>query len=227
MKSRAFLAAIAISALWSSRAEARFLDLHAGLRAGGLTGRGSGSSPTRRDFFELVRGPTAGFEVGVKLLVLDLSLSFTQVLGGKGQIGEPGRRLNGPAGQIGDPGENLGTGSSLGTGTLTTLLLGFEMEFNLPAHLLLRPRIAAGFGIGTQHPFDPPLRNDDVSHKGVVAEGQLPLEHYFNPFLAAGAELAAGFHYFLGGNLVVNDAGNWSSGMQFRALLTLTAHLGI
>jgi hypothetical protein len=229
MRSR-LLPAIVLAAVAAAPrlAQARFLDLHVGLRAGGLTGRGSGSSPERRDFFERVRGPAAGFELGVKLLVLDLSLSFTQVLGGKGEIGDPGRPLAGrSSGVIGEPGESLGAGTSLGTGTLTTLLLGFEMEFKLPAQLLLRPRVAGGFGLGTQHPFAPPLRNDDVSHKGLVAEAQVPLEHYFNPFLAAGVEVAAGFHYFLGGNLVVNDSQNWSSGLQFRALLALTAHLGI
>jgi hypothetical protein len=208
-------------------AEARFIDLHAGLRAGGLTGQGSTSNPSRRDFFELVRGPAAGVEVGAKILVLDLSLSFMQVLGGKGEIGEPGRRLGGSAGQIGAPGEQLAIDSGLGTGTLTQLLLGFEMEFNLPRQLLLRPRLSAGFGLGTLRPVDPPLSNDDVTHKGVVAQAQVALERYLNPFLSVGVEAVAGFHYFLGGTLVVNDARNWSGGLQFGGLLTMTAHLGI
>ena len=222
-------AAAAAAAILGSagRAEARWIDLHAGLRAGGFTGQGSSSSASHRDFFELVRGPAAGLEVGAKILVLDVSLSFMQVLGGKGEIGEPGRRLGGSAGQIGDPGEQLAVDSSLGTGTLTQLLLGFEMEFNLPRQLLLRPRIAAGFGLGTLRPVNPPLSNDDVTHKGVVAQAQVALERYLNPFLAVGIEAVAGFHYFLGGTLVVNDARNWSGGLQFGGLLTMTAHLGI
>lgn len=225
-QSRIACLVVATLVLAAAPAQARFVDVHAGLRAGGLTGSGA-KSAERSDFFELVRGPAAGFELGVKLLVLDLSVSFMQVLGGKGQIGDPGQRLDDtPAGQIGDPGENV-SGDGPGTGTLTQFLLGFEMEFDLAPRLVLRPRISAGFALGTEHPVTPPLHNDDVSHKGVVAQGEVALEKYLNPFLSVGAQLDLGVHYLLGGTLVVNDSRNWSSGVQLLGMLTATAHLGL
>jgi hypothetical protein len=213
----------------SGAAQARLVDLHAGLRAGGFTGRSlsGGRDAASRDFFEAVRGPAAGIDVGCTLVGLDLSLRFYQVLGGEGELGDPGRRLPKRGGEIGDPGYELpGPQGGLATGTLTQLLLGFQMEFPIPASLVLRPRIAGGFALGTTGPIELPLGNDEVTHKGVVAEAEVALLRYVNRFFSIGASIGLGGHYLLGGNLVVNDSRNWGKGLHVIGLMTATAHLG-
>lgn len=209
---------------------ARVIDLHVAAQAGGFTGAGSASgAPDRLDFFQAVRGPAAGFCVGAKLLVFDLSISFLQALGGQGDISDPGRRfVGGGRGEIGPPGERLGAGDGgFASGTLTQALLGVEMEFGLGERWVLRPRVAGGLALGTLQPVNPPLSNDEISHKGFVAQGHLSLERFFNPFLAIGVEVQAGGHYLLGGRQVVNDPSDWWRGVQLLGFVTLTAHLGI
>ena len=65
----------------------------AGIRAGGIMGWGATSSTP--DFFDTTRGAAAGFEVGVKLLVFDLSANFLQVIDGSGRTGTLTRVLGG------------------------------------------------------------------------------------------------------------------------------------
>lgn len=210
-------------------ARADLLALHASLRAGGFTGAGSApDNAGKLDHFEAVRGPAGGFEVGAKLLVFDFSISFLQTLGGRGAISAPGTRFEGGGtGQIGEPGARLRGEGGLATGTLTQALLGVEMEFPLAAQLRIRPRIAGGVAIGTRHPVDLPLSNDEVSHKGLVAYAGAALERPIAGPLYIGAELHAGVHYLLGGRQVVNDARNWWTGTQVLAFLTMGARLGI
>jgi hypothetical protein len=211
-------------------AAARVLDVHGSLLAGGMTGRAQPApgAPGQRGFFERVRGPTAGFEVGAGLLGLDLSLRFFQVLAGQGEIGEPGQRIPaGGRGEVGAPGDLLPrVDHGLATGSLTQLLLGFERRFPLSAAVAIRPRIAAGLAVGTMGPIDLPLGNDDVSHKGLVAEGTVTFERALNRVLSLELTAAGGWHYLLGGGLVVNDPRNWSRGVHGAVWLSAVAHLG-
>ena len=156
------------------------------------------------DFFDSTRGAGLGFDLGIKVLVLDLSATFLQVLDGSGT-----------------------------SGTLMQLLLGSEIDVPLGGARLsdgqsqnvLEPKVAAGFGFGTPGPVSPPLTDSQISAKGFVANGTLGYEYFLNPFIAIGAEATFGYHYFFGGD-VVNSAHSSSSGYHVLGLGTVTFHLG-
>ncbi|HVR62614.1 MAG TPA: hypothetical protein VMU50_11975 [Polyangia bacterium] len=193
-------------ALAPRSAAARLIDARAGIRAGGLTGWGATSSTP--DFFDSTRGAAYGFEVGVKLLVFDVSANFLQVIGSNGR-----------------------------TGTLTRVLGGFILDAPIgPGHsseeknrLILHPGIDFGFAFGTPHPVSPPLDSAQVSHKGLVTQLLVGLEYFFNPYLAIGAEVSGGYHYFFGGTIETTSDGankSFSHGTHLIGLATLTFHLG-
>jgi hypothetical protein len=198
-----FTAVLTAAALAARRADARWLDLHAGVRGGGITGWGSDRNTP--DFFEKTRGPGAGFELGVKLLVFDVSANFLQVFDGSGRVG-----------------------------TLTQFLLGFEIDVpagdgKLPdghPQNIFRPGLAAGFGFGTPGPVHPPLDNAQISDKGFVSHVKLAYEHFLNPFIGVGVEANLGYHYFLGGQVATNGQDH-SSGYHLVGLGTFTFHLGL
>jgi hypothetical protein len=198
------IAAVALAfALAGERAaEARLIDLHAGARAGGISGWGSTSGTP--DFFDTTRGGALGAEVGLKLLVFDLSFNFLQVIDGSGRVG-----------------------------TLSQALLGFEIDVPVGSartpegkqKTIFRPGIAGGLGFGTPGPVHPPLDNSQISHKGVVAQLKLALEYTVHPLLGIGVEGDFGYHYFLGGT-VLNNSKDYSSGYHLIGLGTITFHLG-
>jgi hypothetical protein len=183
-------------------AQARLVDLYAGATAGGVTGWGT--TPRTTDFFDVTRGPGIGFELGAKLLFLDVSASFLQVLNGSGRAG-----------------------------TLTRLLLGGEVDVPLgPARLpdgepqnVLKPKLAVGFGFGTPAPLSGELTDEQISAKGLVADAMLGYEYFIDPFVAVGAEATFGWHYLFGGD-VVNSSQGHSTGYHLIGLGTVTFHLG-
>src|SRR5262249_23919372 len=65
----AMASALALLAPSPARADGRFIDLRAALLAGPMTGWGSGSP----DFYHQAQGPGLGAEVGLRLLVMDVS----------------------------------------------------------------------------------------------------------------------------------------------------------
>jgi hypothetical protein len=209
VKRRAGLALLALGLVLSAQqraAEARLIDVRAGLLAGGVVGWGA--TDKTPDFFDTTRGGALGFEVGVKLLVFDLSGNFVQVIDSSGR-----------------------------TGTLTQFLLGFIIDAPIgPGHtqaernrLLLRPGVNMGFAFGTPHPVSPPLDSAQISHKGLVTNLKVGVEYFLTPYLGVGAEVSAGYHYFFGGTIVVTqgDANkSFSSGSHLIGLGTLTFHLG-
>src|SRR5262249_22171555 len=121
-------------------ARARMIDLHAGALAGAMTGWGSDAKTP--DFFSKTRGPLARAEVGVKLLVFDLSVRFLQVFDSHGA-----------------------------SGTLSEALLGFQIDVPLDdaktpdgkEKVIFRPGLNGGFGFGTPAPVKPPLSADQIS----------------------------------------------------------------
>src|SRR5450755_1980918 len=185
-------------------AEARLIDLYAGATAGGFGGWGSTSNTP--DFFDKTHGPAVGFDLGIKLLIFDLSASFLQAFDGSGT-----------------------------SGTLIQFLLGTEVDVPLGGAKLpdgqsqnvLEPKIAGGFGFGTPGPVSPPLTDSQISAKGIVANATLGYEYFLNPFIAIGASGTFGYHYFFGGD-VVNSSNvmDHSSGYQLIGLGTVTFHLG-
>jgi hypothetical protein len=201
---RALLVGAALAAVLATArpAEARLIDLYAGATAGGVGGWGT--TPNTPDFFDSTRGPGVGFDLGMKLLIFDLSANFLQVFDGSGAAG-----------------------------TLIQFLLGVEVdiplgEAKLPdgqAQSVLKPEVAGGFGFGTPGPVNPPLTDSQVSAKGVVANGSVGYEYYFNPFIAVGGQATFGYHYFFGGDAVNSSQGH-SSGYHVMGLGTLTFHLG-
>lgn len=196
------LGAAALATLGARPAQARLVDLYAGATAGGLGGWGT--TPNTPDFFDSTHGPGVGFDLGVKLLFIDLSASFLQVLNGSGTAG-----------------------------TLIQFLLGGEVDVPLGGGRLpdgqgqsvLKPKLAGGFGFGTPGPVQTPLTDSQISAKGIVANGSLGYEYFLNPFIAIGAEATFGYHYFFGGD-VVNSAHSSSSGYHVLGLGTVTFHLG-
>jgi hypothetical protein len=200
----------------TANAENRFVDLHAGAVAGGFFGGGSGTTTppgsakkSETDFFERVRGPAAGAEVGVRLLVLDLSARFLQAFDGDGT-----------------------------QGTLSQLALSFVLGIPVggagvdaegrprPGATFLRPGAHVGFGIGTLRPVSPPLDNKQIAQKGLLTGGALGLEHVFGRFFSLEGRVEGGYHYFFGAQTAVNSQ-SASSGWQMAILGLATLHLGI
>jgi hypothetical protein len=195
----AILGALAAITAAAPAAEARLLDLHAAAQAGAIGGWGTTSRP---DFFDHTRGPAFGAEVGLKLLVFDLSASFTQVIDSSGWAG-----------------------------TLTQAGLAIDVDIpvgptRLPngqsAHVI-HPSIGVNFGFGTPGPVNPPLNAAQISDKGVLFPARVGYEYFLNPFVAVGAEAMFGYHYFF----VDGALDNHSQGFQLAALGTVKFHLGI
>lgn len=196
------LAVAALGLAAARPAEARLIDLHAGALAGGMTGWGADSRTP--DFFNKTRGGAFGAEVGVKLLVFDLSVRFLQVVDGSGL-----------------------------SGTLAQALLGFEIDVPVgeartedgKRKMILRPGIAGGVGLGTPGPVQTPYSSAQVSDKGIISQFKLALEYNVFPMLGLGVEADAGYHYFLGG-AALNDTQSHSAGEQIAGFGTVTFHLG-
>ena len=143
-----------------------------------------------------------GAEAGLKLLVFDLSGSFTQVLNGSGA-----------------------------SGTLTQLVLSIDVDIPIGRRRLstgqtvqiIHPSLGGGVAFGTPGPVSPPLDAAQISDKGLVVPARVGYEYFLNPFIAVGGEAMFGYHYFfIGGS--VNDH---SSGFQLSGLGTIKFHLGI
>jgi len=180
-----------------ARADGTFIDVHAGVLAGGLTGGGSAGTA---DFFHQIGGPGVGAEVGIRLLILDLSFRFMQTFNSDGR-----------------------------GGTISYIpMLGPTFEIPLARRLVLRPGLAAGFGFGTPGPAHAPLSADQISAKGLLVMGRLGVERFFGPVFGLAVQAEGGYHYFIGGSGLVNGAeSDHSSGWQMGVFGSAVIHLGI
>jgi len=172
--------------------------VHAAVLAGGLTGGGSAGSA---DFFHQISGPGVGAEVGVRLLIIDLSFRFLQTFDSNGR-----------------------------GGTLSYIpLLGPSIEIPVARHMVLRPALAAGFGFGTPGPAHAPLSADQISAKGLLVVGKLGVERFFGPVFGLSLHAEGGYHYFIGGSGLINgtSASDHSSGWQMGLFGSAVIHLGI
>jgi hypothetical protein len=183
-------------------AEARIMDLRVGADAGGMVGWGSTSNTP--DFFEETSGGGLGFNLGFKILIFDASASFLQVLNGSGTVG---------------------TLTQFQLGILIDVPVGREKMPDGKSRNVLHPGLSAGLGFGTPGPVDPPLNNEQVSDKGVVTNLKFGYEYFLNPFMGVGFTAIAGYHYFLGGQ-VVTMSQDHSSGYHLAGLGNFTFHLG-
>ncbi len=158
------LAAAGLLAVAARPAQARLVDLHVAGQVGALGGWGSSSRP---DFFDHTHGGTVGAEVGLKLLVFDLSGSFTQVLNSSGA-----------------------------SGTLSQLVLSIDVDIPIGRKRLstgqtvqiIHPSVGGGVAFGTPGPVSPPLDAAQISDKGLVVPARVGYEYFLNPFIAVGAE---------------------------------------
>jgi len=205
------IAVFGVASLRAGPAEARLIDLHAGAIAGGITGWGTTTETP--DFFQRRRGPGAGVELGVKMLVFDLSADFFQVFDGNGRAG-----------------------------TLSQLLFGVNIDVPVgnqkfqdgvergKSKNIIRPVANIGVAAGTPEPVHPPLDNAQISSKGFVSYWGIGYEHFINEFLGVGAAANFGYHYFIDGGISMTDPNqpnqNHSAGYQLTGFATLTFHLG-
>jgi hypothetical protein len=209
------LAVLVAGMLAARPAEARLIDLHAGGYAGGVTGWGT--TPGTPDFFDRRTGPGVGVAVGVKLLIFDLSLNFTQLFDSKGSAG-----------------------------TLLQALVGINFDIPVGGQLfmdgiekgksrnVLRPIYNIGVASGTPEPVHAPYDNAQISAKGLVSYMGLGYEHFLNEFIGVGAEADFGYHYFIDGGKSMdttmmtpkNPLESHSSGYQITGFGTVTFHLG-
>jgi len=189
-----------------AEAHAKLIDLHASALAGGAIG--DGSAPGGRDFYRQTRGPGFGGEVGARLLILDASIRFVQMVGANGREGTLLSMLLGPSVEI--PVKEGGKDAS-----------GHDRG----PLVVVRPGFAVGFGFGTPAPVMLPLNDAQISAKGLLIVGRFGVERLFGPVFGLGAEVQGGYHYFFGG--VINDASTHSSGWQLAGFGTMSVHFGI
>jgi len=208
------MGALLLVGLVARPSQARLIDLHAGVRAGGMTGWGTTANTP--DFFDRRKGFGPGFDLGVKLLIFDLSANFLQIIDSHGRAG-----------------------------TLEQVLFGINIDVPVgndkfqqgiekgKSRNIIRPLLNFGLATGTPEPVVLPIDNAQLSDKGIVSYFGCGYEHFLNEFLGVGAQVDYGYHYFVGGGksttaaqmmLAANQT--HSSGYQLDAFGTLTFHLG-
>ncbi len=198
------LAIVAVLAafLCSRPADAALLELHAGLRAGGATGKGIGGAQQDHDFFEGARGGVYGAVVGLEILFIDLWIEHDQLTDFEG--------LN---------------------GTWTQFMAGPHVMFGLSGgpspKLFGELALSGGFGLGTGQQIAPPLSNGQVSDKGVMVELRVGLEYRLTEILGIGVALPMAWGYMFKNGVPANDTSNHYT--TFRAMLvgTLTVRVGL
>jgi len=195
----------------SAHADGRIVDLHGAVVAGGMTGWGNGATGSP-DFFREAQGPGFGAELGVRLLVLDLSVRFLQMVGSNGREGTLSTVMFGPTLEIPIEGGRVDTAGH-----------------RRPAKTVLRPSLAAGVGFGTPAPVNPPLSADQISGKGFLTTARFGIERFFGPVFGLEAHAEAGYHYFLGGQGLINGSrvDDHSSGGHVGLFAGAVLHLGI
>jgi hypothetical protein len=183
-------------------AHAKLFDIYAGPRVGMVQGWGQGR----------LRGLGFGAEAGAELLLFDVMVDYTALVGGQR------------------------SGASL-----TELMLGLDGDLPLDeaAGFYLRLGTAAGLGLLT--PKAPVAAGErELSYKGLVVRGTLALERHLNRFVVVGLEFTGGYHYFLESGLIKQLtsgmpvvppdgttpalADRWVHGGQFAGLITIRAH---
>lgn len=195
------LGALLIVALLAAPAQARLLDLRAGGRIGGVVGWGSSSAP---DFYDAKSGPGGGFQLGAKLLVLDLSVNFTQLFNGATMT----EAL-------------LGFSFDIPVGTLY-FQDGIEKG---KSRNVIRPVLNAGFALNTPSAVKLPLDDAQLYQKGFTSNFGGVYEFFINEFIGVGAQLDYGWHYFLPGGKAASTA--HSPGYHFDGFANVMFHLGV
>ena len=201
-------ASLAVASTAKARAQAKLFDVHGAILAGGMTGRGSSSAPP--DLFHQTEGAAFAAEVGARLLVVDLSLRFQQMVNSGGSGGTLLSAMFGPSLEI--PVKRGGRDAQ-----------GKQK----PPEVVIRPSMAAGLVFGTLVPVKAPLTDAQLAGKGLLTMARFGVERMFGPILGVGAQIEGGYHYLLGASGVLNGAKDHSSGWQLGGFATLAFHLGL
>ncbi len=202
------IATIGLTTLAARPAQARLIDLRAGVEGGGITGWGATSNTP--DFFDRRKNPGLGVDIGVKLLIFDVSANFFQFIDGNGREGTLTQVLAG-----------VNIDVPVGHDKFQT---GIDRGHNKN---ILHPLAEIGFAAGTPAPVHLPYDNAQISDKGLVTYVGLGYEHFLTGVIAIGAEADYGYHYFTGGGKSMMAPNQlYSSGTQLAGFATLTFHLG-
>jgi hypothetical protein len=195
-------------------ASARVLELYLQLDpVGGWTGwRAAGSKlpagQGETDFFARNQGGMSGFKAGAEIFFIDVFVDFKQ---GWGKSHEP------------DKPDLYWTSSWVG------FMLGIDLDLRLGYwkkwHFLLGGDV--GFGLGTAGPINPPITNDKVGSKGLVAQGRVGLDYHFTKVFGIGVEADVGYHYLFLNGAPVNNLDNQVHGFHFMGMLTTKLAFGI
>ena len=152
------LCALGALGLSARPAEARLIDLHVGALGGGLTGWGQ--TPNTPDFFDRRKGPGLGLELGVKLLIFDVSGNFVQLFDSSGRAATLSQVLAGVSIDVPVGNQKFQEGVERGRNKN-----------------VLRPIANIGFAAGTPEPVHPPLTAADSAWlQERLRERQIPAQ---------------------------------------------------
>jgi len=197
------VSALLAAAACPAAAEARVIDLRVGPNVGGMFGWGTTSGT--QDMFRQAAGGGFGVEVGLKLLIFDVSVNVLQIVKGDG------------------------LGATLIQGLLGTdvdIPVG-RMKLDNGQHaMFIHTGIEAGVVLGTNAPAMLPVTNDQLADKGFVTRLRVGYEFMLNPYMGVGGEGIFGWHYLLGGQ-AVNETADHSAGYHIIGLASFTFHLGV
>jgi len=205
MKRRATLAAALLAVvLFPAAAHARYIDLRLGLNAGGMYGWGT--TPNTQDMFNRAAGPGFGAEIGLKLLVFDVSVNVLQIV------------------------KSGGLSATLIQGMLGTDIDVPVARAKLPSghHMhIMHFGLEGGFVLGTNAPAMVPVTNDQLADKGISSRFRVGYEFLLNDFMGVGPSVDVGYHYLLGGQMVAaNNTADHSSGYHLIGVASFIFHLG-
>jgi hypothetical protein len=208
------LAAVTAAAILAAPrpAPARVLELYLQLDpVGGWTGKRAAGSQLpsghgETDFFARNQGGFTGFKAGAELFFIDLFVDFKQGFG-RPYAGAP-----------------VGWNSYW-----VGFMLGIDLDVRFGEEKKWHWLIGAdaGFGLGGDGSVNPPINNDKVSTKGVVAQGRTALDYHFTKVFGIGVEADLGYHYLFLNGVPINDISSHEHGIHFLAMLTMKLAFGI
>ena len=203
MKRSAMLAATLLAVvLYPLAAEARYVDLRLGINAGGMYGWGT--TPNTPDMFHQAAGGGFGAELGLKLLVFDVSVNVLQIVKGGGLSATMIQGM-------------LGT-------DIDVPVANTKLPSGHSAHIM-HIGLEGGFVLGTNAPAMLPVTNDQLADKGISSRFRVGYEYLLNDFMGVGGSADFGYHYLLGGE-AVNNTADHSSGYHLIGVASFIFHLG-
>jgi hypothetical protein len=199
---------------WYAPAEAGVFELDARLHAGAMLGQGVFGDLDDQAFYDDVSGLGYGVRVGAELLFVDAWIQHDQYLDG------------GVA------------------GTFTQLMLGFDARFDFGERVgrdasspegegysrtYAEVGVCAGFGVATRAQVEPPLSDDEITDKGLIADLELGFGYRLTRILSVGVQIPvhAGYFSVSKDDAVANNLDNHYGAVNAAALLSLRINLSL